>query len=301
MKKSSIFRGMTTDGSARILVLNSTSIVNRMVTLHQTMPTATAALGRLLTATSMLGSMMGEKQEKMTIGILGDGIAGKILAVSDYYGNVKGYIENPSADPVRKENGKLNVSLAVGKGTLYVARDNGVGEPHVGTVGLQSGEIAEDIAAYYAYSEQIPTLCALGVLVNPDRSCRSAGGVIVQLLPFADEAIIEKLEENIKKMANVSSLFEEGLSEKEIADIVLEGIPYDPFDEIAVKYQCDCSRERMHKGMMSVGIVELQKMLDEQQAEGKPRELTAECQFCNKSYVFTEEELKNMATDEQED
>lgn len=289
---STIFRGMTRDGSARILVINSTDIVNRMIELHHTSPTATAALGRLLSATSMLGSMMGEKQESITVGLHGDGPLGKLLAVGDYYGNVRGYAEHPQVDIPRKPNGKLDVGSGVGEGTLYVIRDDGVSrEPHIGTIEIRTGEIAEDIAAYYAESEQIPTLCALGVLVSPDGSCLAAGGVLVQLLPFADEAVVDQLEKNAQKLGHVSDLIRMGNSCEEIAALALEGIPYDPFDELTVAYQCTCSHDRMKKAIQKLGKEEILQMLDEQQQEGKERSLEAVCQFCSTAYCFPEEEL----------
>lgn len=294
MEHGRIYRGMTHDGSARILVIDSTAIVNKMIEYHKSAPTATAALGRLLTATSLIGSMMGEKQNKITVGINGNGPIGKMIAVGDYYGNVRGYAENPQADPERKPNGKLDVGAAVGAGTLYVIRDDGISpEPHIGTIGLISGEIAEDIAAYFVESEQVPTLCALGVLVGANGKCVAAGGVLVQLLPFADPSVVDKLEANAVHLSGVSELFRQGKSCEEIAALVLGDIPFDPFDEITVDYLCDCGKERMTKAIRKLGEKEIRSMLDEQVAEGKERALEVVCQFCNTVYTFTEDELLN--------
>ncbi len=294
MEHGTILRGMTSDGSARITVIDSKAIVNEMIRYHKTSHTASAALGRLLTATSLIGCLMGEKENTVTVGIHGAGPLGKLLAVSDYYGNVRGYVENPSAEVPRKPNGKLDVGAAVGGGTLYVIRDDGKSPtPHIGTVGLVSGEIAEDIAAYYAESEQIPTLCALGVLVAPDGSCLAAGGVMIQLLPFADNAVVDLLERNASALTSVTDLFKSGLSCLDIANIAMKDIPFDPFDEITVDYLCNCSRTRMRDALFKIGEKELKEMLDEEEAEGKTRALTVSCQFCNKSYVFEEHDLIN--------
>ena len=295
MEHGTILRGMTRDGSARITVINSQAIVQEMIQLHNTSHTASAALGRLLTATSLIGCMMGEKENTVTVGIHGDGALGKLLAVSDYYGNVRGYVQNPTAEVPRKPNGKLDVGAAVGNGTLYVIRDDGKSPtPHIGTVGLVSGEIAEDIAAYYAESEQIPTLCALGVLVAPDGSCLAAGGVMVQLLPFADSAVVDMIEKNAAQLTSVTDLLRSGLSPMDIANIAMKDIPFDPFDEITVDYLCPCSRERMREALRKVGEKDLREMLDEEEAEGKARALTVSCQFCNKSYVFDEKDIINQ-------
>lgn len=294
MEHGTILRGMTSDGSARITVIDSKAIVNEMIRYHKTSHTASAALGRLLTATSLIGCLMGEKENTVTVGIHGAGPLGKLLAVSDYYGNVRGYVENPSAEVPRKPNGKLDVGAAVGGGTLYVIRDDGKSPtPHIGTVGLVSGEIAEDIAAYYAESEQIPTLCALGVLVAPDGSCLAAGGVMIQLLPFADNAVVDLLERNASALTSVTDLFKSGLSCLDIANIAMKDIPFDPFDEITVDYLCNCSRTRMRDALLKIGEKELKEMVDEEEAEGKTRALTVSCQFCNKSYVFEEHDLIN--------
>jgi Disulfide bond chaperones of the HSP33 family len=291
---STILRGITKDGSARIHVINSTAIVNEAVKYHNTMPTSTAALGRVLTATSMMSCMLGEKENSLTVSIKGDGPAGMILAVGDYYGNVRGYIQRPDADVPRKSNGKLDVSAVVGDGLLTVAKDLGDAEPYIGMVELRSGEIAEDIAAYYAESEQVPTVCALGVLVDRDLTCKAAGGVLVQLLPFADNAIIDQLEKNALSLTNISSHFDRGLSNLEIAQIALDGIEFDVFDELEVEYVCNCSRERSEKVLISLGADEISKLFAENKAKNEPEIIELECHFCDKKYVFTPDDAKKL-------
>ena len=290
-QKSTMLRGMTRDGSARILVLNSREMVNKMRESHKTTPTATAALGRTLTAASMIGTMLPEDGDTVTITFAGDGEAGKIIAVGDYFGNVKSYIQNPLANPPKKPNGKLDVGAAVGRGTLSFVKAVGEGDPQTGMIEIVTGEIAEDIATYFAMSEQVPTLLSLGVRVDKDYSCLSAGGVLIQLLPFPEEATVDLIERNAAALGNVSQLFEMGLTNEQIADMAMKDVPYDVFDTLEVEYKCDCSAERMLAKIKSLGRGEIENMLSEQEAEGKPRELTAVCRFCNSEYTFTEKQL----------
>jgi molecular chaperone Hsp33 len=288
---STILRAMTRDGSARVLVINSRKMVNDAIGYHKTTPTASAALGRLVTATSMIGTMLPENGDTVTVSIDGDGEAGRLLAVGDYFGNVKGYIQNPMANPPKKPNGKLDVGAAVGAGTISFVKSVGNIEPQIGTIELVSGEIAEDIATYFAKSEQIPTVLSLGVLVDTDYSCLAAGGVLIQLMPFPDEETVDLIERNASDLVNISRYFDRGLTNEQIMDIAMRDIPYDIFDTIEVGYKCDCSAKRMNEKIKSLGKAEILKMLDEQEAEGKPRELTAICRFCNSEYTFTEKEL----------
>ena len=291
MAKSTILRGMTRDGSARVMVINSRELVNEMIRVHRTAPTATAALGRLVTASSMIGTMLPENGDTVTLNFTSEGEIGKMIAVADYFGNVKSYIKNPLADPKRKPNGKLDVSTAVGAGSFSVIKDVGGKEPVCGTIEIVSGEIAEDIATYYAKSEQIPTLLSLGVLVDKDYSCLAAGGVLVQLLPFPEEETVGLIERNAADLSNISTLFKEGKSNEEIFAIAMRDIPFDLFDEIEVEYKCDCSKERMRRKIASLGKTEILNMLNEQEQEGKARELCAICRFCNSQYTFKESDL----------
>ncbi|MBP3308606.1 MAG: Hsp33 family molecular chaperone HslO [Clostridia bacterium] len=291
MAKSTVLRGMTHDGSARVLVINSTELVNGMIRAHKTYPTASAALGRLLTCASMVGTMLPAEGDTLTVNIASSGEISKLIAVADYYGCVKGYINNPYADPPRRPDGKLNVGGAIGEGSISFIKDISGKEPAIGTVELTSGEIAEDIATYFARSEQIPTLLSLGVLINPDLTCKAAGGVLIQLMPFPDEETVEVLERNAVKLSGLSGKIADGMTNEEIFALACEGIEYDLFDTIEVEYRCDCERGRMLKKIKSLGKSEILKMLDEQESEGKARELSAVCRFCNSSYTFTEGEL----------
>lgn len=292
MKGAALLRGMSADGSARVFVIDSTPIVDAAICRHLTSPLASAVLGRLLTAASVMGSMSGEEEtDSLTLSLGGDGPAGRVIAVSDWKGSVRGYIQNPGVDLPLKANGKLDVGGAVGRGMLSVIRDSGDGDPYTGSVELVSGEIAEDIAKYYAVSEQVPTVCALGVLIGRDRRCLAAGGVFVQLLPYADPGLIPLLEENSRALREISSLFASGMSVKDVADIAMKGIEYDVFDESSPEYRCTCSRERTLAALKTVKESDIRKMLDEQEAEGRPRSLEVVCRFCGNRYEFGEKEL----------
>ncbi len=292
--QNTILRAMTQDGSARVHVIRSTSMVNTAIGYHKPSPTATAALGRVLTVTSMMGCLLGEETDSLTVSFEGDGPAGRILAVSDWIGNVRGYIQHPGADLPLRADGKLDVGGLVGEGILNVIKDLGGEFPESGSVELVSGEIAEDITTYFAVSEQVPTVCALGVLVDTDHSCRAAGGILIQLLPFADDLTVDLLEKNIPKLSHISAMIDQGMTNEEILAMALEGIPYDIFDTLQVEYRCNCSKERMDAVMRSLGRKQVQCLLAEQVAEGKAAELEIGCRFCGTRFVYSKDELEGL-------
>ncbi len=288
MLGNTITRAMTKCGNARVIIINSKEMVNDAIKYHNLSPTAAAALGRTLTAASMMGVMLKNKTDSITVTFNGDGVCGKVLAVSDYYGNTKGYVQNPQADLPLNSKGKLDVAGAIGAGTLYIVRDEGTGEPYVGTTPIVSGEVAEDITEYFARSEQIPTVCALGVLIGKDYSCLSAGGYMIQLLPGAEDSFIDKIEQQITEIPPVSTLFSTGKTNAEYLKDILGDIEFDIFDEADVSYHCDCSRKRVEKALVSLGEKELSEMVN----DGKSIDVS--CQFCDKVYTFTPEDLKNL-------
>ncbi len=283
-----ILRAMSRDGSARILAVNSTNTVAQCMKFHNTSPTASATLGRVITAASLMGTTLKNKTDSLTLTFRGDGDAGIVMAVSDYSGNVKGYIENPAVDLPLKSNGKLDVGGAVGHGTLNIVRKEGEGEPYIGISEIQTGEVAEDISYYYVQSEQIPTMLALGVLVDKDLSCAGAGGVFVQLLPFYDDEVADRLEQNASKLASISKLIADGADCKDLLDIVCDGIEYDIFDELDIEYRCDCSEERTRRAVCSLGKAELEKIFTEQE------KIEVCCRFCDKKYEFGKELLSDQ-------
>ena len=282
---SMITRAMTQDGSVRIVCSDATEIVRTAQNIHNTSKTMTAALGRTLIVTSLMGSLLKDKSDALTIQIKGDGPAGTILCASDYMGNVRGYCENPDAELPPNDKGKLDVGGAVGAGSLYVIRDLGVGEPYVGISPLVSGEIGDDISQYYVSSEQTPTVCALGVRVNQDFTCKAAGGFLLQLLPGADQSLIPTLEKNIAELGSVSKLIELGKTTEDIIAMAFDGIPYDLFDSFETEYRCTCSRDKYLRALVSLNDTDIEDL----KADGKPIE--TECRFCRKKYIFDMEEI----------
>lgn len=276
---SNLIRAISENGGIVVSVLNSTNIVREMESIHQTSAVISAALGRLLTGTALMGSFLKNTTDSLTVRINGGGPAGTLLAVSDGEGNVRGYAEHPVVEIPLREDGKLNVGGAVGReGTIAVVRDTGAGEPYTGQVPLVSGEIAEDITRYYAASEQAPTVCSLGVLVNKDLSVRHAGGFLLQLLPGALEEEIQKIEENLQNVSSFTEMLEQGKTPWDIIEILLSGFAPQMLEEKTLEYRCYCSREKTEKILISLGEKELAAMLQE--------EPSAEviCHFCGKKY-----------------
>lgn len=292
-QEHNMLRGISENGGIVFYGVDSTEIVREMERLHKTSAVTTAALGRLLTAASMMGIMLKNTQDSITLQIRGGGPAGRLLAVSDGTGNVKGCVENPVVELPPRADGHLDVGAAVGRdGTLDVIRDLGLREPYIGQVPLTSGEIAEDITAYFAISEQVPTVCALGVLVKPDLSVQCAGGFIVQLLPGAGEAEITRLEKNIQEMPSVTAMLGAGRSIRDMLDMALDGFRPDVLDSYHVAYRCDCSEERVRRMLRSLGRSEVARLRDEDPIA------EVDCQFCNRKYrVDLGELLKNWPQD----
>lgn len=287
---SKMIRAITSDGSVVAFGLDSTEIVNRAAEIHKPSAVVTAALGRTLTAVSIMGVMLKGANDSVTVRIKGDGPAGQITAVSDSGGNVRGCVANPMVELPLNDAGKLDVSGAVGKsGTVFVTKDLNLKQPYNGSTPLVSGEIAEDITNYFALSEQIPTVCSLGVLVDTDLSVKQAGGFIVQLLPFADPAAIDKLEENLKTLKPVTAMLSSGLSPEDILKAVLKGFEVEILDEREVSYKCSCSREKVEKAIESLGKKEIQSMIDEQGGA------EASCHFCGSVYKFSKAELEMLS------
>ena len=285
-----IVRTISHDASVVATAIDATDIVAEIEKLHKTSAVVTAALGRLTIAASLIGNGLKGADDSVTIRMDGGGATGCLIAVSDSHGNVKSYVSNPIVEIPLNKYGKLDVAGAVGKdGRLSVVKDLGLKEPYVGQVPIVSGEIAEDIANYFAVSEQIPTVCGLGVLVNPDLTVKAAGGYLIQLLPFADESCIDKLEANVNTLQPVTAMLDSGMSAEDIAKRVLEGLEPDLLDEFEVFYKCDCNKSRVEKALISLGREELEQMAQEEE------QIEVCCHFCDKKYNFTKAEIIELA------
>lgn len=283
-----LIRCISKMGDLTVMAADTTDIVNRAADIHKTSAVTSAALGRLLTAASLMGSALKGKDDSITVKLNGNGPCGTVLAVSDSSGNVRGYVQNPVVELPLNQKGKLDVSGAVGTdGFVTVVKDLGLKDPYVGQTPIISGEIAEDITAYFAQSEQIPTVCALGVLVNPDLTIKAAGGFIIQLLPTATNETIDLVEKGLEGIEPISAMIDKSMTPEEICRHVLKNFELDVLDESNPVYKCYCSRERTEKALISVGKQGLTEMAEDETTE-------VCCQFCDKKYRFTSEEIKSL-------
>ncbi|MGN0443657.1 MAG: Hsp33 family molecular chaperone HslO [Acutalibacteraceae bacterium] len=285
-----LVRCISTDGTLTVMAIDSTDIVNEAVRIHNTTPVASAALGRLLTGASLMGAVLKGKEDSVTLRLKGDGPLGSLIAVSDSLGNVRGYVQNNHVDLPLNPKGKLDVSGAVGKhGDLTVIKDLGLKEPYVGQTPIVSGEIAEDITYYYFTSEQTPTVCALGVLVDRDYSIKKAGGFIVQLLPTAYDDTIDLVEECIKDIEPVTTLLQK-MNIEELCHHVLSKFELEVLDTASPVYRCTCSRERVERALVSTGLESLKELAEDENTE-------VCCQFCDKKYNFSSSDIKKLIRD----
>ena len=283
-----IIRATAANDQIRAFAAVTTEMVETAREHHNTSPVATAALGRLLTAGAMMGSMMKGEKDVLTLQIKAGGPLQGITVTADSQGNIKGYVGNPDVCIPANSKGKLDVAGAVGPGFLTVIKDMGLKEPYSGQVMLQTCEIAEDMTYYFATSEQVPSAVGLGVLMNKNNTVRQAGGFIVQLMPFAEEEVISRLEQNVQKINSVTNLLEEGHTPESLLEKVLEGFDMQINEKMDTRFHCNCSKERVAKALISIGRKELNEMIQ----EGKPIEMN--CHFCNTNYNFTVEELKEI-------
>lgn len=286
--KDYLVRATAADAQIRAFAATTRQMVETARQKHDTSPVVTAALGRLLTAGSMMGSMLKGEEDLLTLQVTGDGPMGGMTVTADSKGHVKGYANEPQVILPANSLGKLDVGGAVGSGILRVIQDSGLKDPYVGQTVLQTGEIAEDLTYYFATSEQVPSSVGLGVLMEKDNTVRQAGGFIVQLMPFADEETISRLERNLGKIRSVTSMLDEGLTPEGLLELVLEGMDIQFRDTRHVEFACRCSKERVEKALISIGREEIEKMI----ADGEPIEV--KCHFCNKGYRFCVQELEEI-------
>ena len=283
-----IVRGTAADNQIRVFAATTRVLVEEARKAHNTSPVATAALGRLLTGGVMMGSMMKGDKDLLTLQIQCNGPIKGLTVTADSQGNVKGYAYNPNVMLPPSDKGKLDVGKALDLGVLSVIKDMGLKEPYMGQTQLVSGEIAEDLTYYFATSEQVPSAVALGVLMNKDNTVKRAGGFIIQLMPFAEDGLAEKLEEKLKNMEPITALLEKGMTPEDIIDSVLGEFGVEIMDTLSAQFYCNCTKERVEKAIVSVGAKELNEMIQ----EGKPIEVN--CHICNKNYTFSIEELKEI-------
>ena len=289
MNQDCLIRAITEDGLIKAAAVSGAGFAEQARQIHHLTPVATAALGRTLSAASIMGEALKEDAASLTLRIRGGGPLGTVLAVSDHQGNVRGWVENPDVNLPLRPDGKLDVGGAVGSdGTLTVIRDLRMKEPYTGSVNLLSGEIAEDIAAYFSESEQVPTACALGVLVNRDQSVLAAGGYMIQLLPGAPENLIEKIEKSVYKSGPVTGILRDNPDPEYLLKTVLPDFNLKFFDRVPVEYRCDCSRRRMESALIALGKKDLKNLMDEQE------NIVLSCQFCGKSQTFTRENISQI-------
>lgn len=286
--KDYLVRATAADAQIRAFAATTRQMVETARQKHDTSPVVTAALGRLLTAGSMMGSMLKGEEDLLTLQVTGDGPMGGMTVTADSKGHVKGYANEPQVILPANSQGKLDVGGTVGSGILRVIQDSGLKDPYVGQTVLQTGEIAEDLTYYFATSEQVPSSVGLGVLMERDNTVRQAGGFIVQLMPFAEEETISRLEQNLGKIRSVTSMLDEGLTPEELLGLVLEGMDIQFRDTCEVEFSCSCSKERVEKALISIGREEIDKMI----ADGEPIEV--KCHFCNKGYQFSVQELEEI-------
>ena len=283
-----IFRATAANSQIRAFAATTRELVEYARAAHNTSPVATAALGRLLTAGSMMGIMMKGDKDLLTLQIHASGPLNGMTVTADAKGNVKGYVGNPNVVIHANEKGKLDVAGAVGIGFMNVIKDMGLKEPYLGQTELRTSEIAEDLTYYFATSEQVPSSVGLGVLMEKDNTVKQAGGFILQLMPFTEEEVINRLEENLKRVTSVTGMLEEGKTPEGILETLLEGFDIEINDRVPTQFHCNCSKERVEKALISIGRKEIQEMID----EGK--EIEMNCHFCNKNYKFSVEDLKRI-------